>query len=53
MKFLSLLFGFTANLIYLVYMTFVEGKDFEFEFLPFGNETLEDASITESLVYFP
>jgi hypothetical protein len=53
MKFLGLLFGFTANLIYLSYMTFIERKDYDFEFLPFGQENLGEASVTESLVYFP
>lgn len=53
MKFLSLLYGFMANLIYLAYMTFIERNEFDFEFLPFGRETLGEAKVTESLVYFP
>lgn len=53
MKFLGLLLGFAENLIYLAYMTFIEREDFDFEYLPFGNERLGDAKVTESLVYFP
>lgn len=53
MKFLELLLGFMANLIYLAYMTFIERKEFDFEFLPFGNESETEARVIESLIYYP
>jgi hypothetical protein len=53
MKFLRLLFGFITNLIYLTYMTFMEREDFDFEFLPFGNESLGERRVTESLIFYP
>ena len=53
MKFLELLLGFMANLIYLAYMTFIERKEFDFEFLPFGNESETEARFIESLIYYP
>ncbi|MCO4755407.1 MAG: hypothetical protein KC478_13070 [Bacteriovoracaceae bacterium] len=51
MKILSLIYHFVVNIIYLTYMTFIEGKEFDFEMIPFGKKEGEESTTPHLHVY--